>query len=58
MKYTVLLLLTVLTLQAAAQTPDSLTRCGVNSAFMEKNIDLELLHQMQIQWEDWRMLES
>jgi len=53
MKYTVLLLLTVLTLQAAAQTPDSLTRCGVNSAFMEKNIDLELLHQMQIQWEDY-----
>ncbi len=54
MKYILLLLLSALALGAVAQTPeppDTLLPCGVTSSFMEKNIDPQLLKQMNAQWQ-------
>ncbi|MFB9292029.1 M43 family zinc metalloprotease [Persicitalea jodogahamensis] len=54
MKYFSLFLLAGFTTVAAAQTPvapDSLPRCGVTSSFLEKNIDPQLLQQMNTQWQ-------
>ncbi len=54
MKYLSLLLLTGWATLAAAQNPtvpDTLLPCGVTSSFMEKNIDPQLLQQMNAQWE-------
>ena len=54
MKYIPLLLLAGCATVAAAQTPDTpdtLTRCGVTTSIMEKNIDPQLLKQMNAQWQ-------
>ena len=52
MKYLSLLLLAGSYTIAVAQTPpDTLLPCGVTSSFLEKNIDPQLLKQMNAQWE-------
>ncbi|GAB2772878.1 hypothetical protein GCM10027275_14780 [Rhabdobacter roseus] len=56
MKHIALLLLTSLTIRVAAQAPvisDSLLPCGVTDSFLTKQIDPQVLKQMNSQWEEY-----